>query len=149
MKLKIKFSHHGPLWPHRLNDRHQNPNFGPSGARNEGIKEAKGSYIFFQDADLEYNVDDLIKIYDFYNKNKSYKVIYGSRLLKKNYKKIYTSFNKDIIRIFGNIFCHLPKAIENPINWSIISLPVWLYSLNKNFRKYNIERLDEWTTNKK
>ena len=46
----------------------------------------------------------MIKIYDFYKKNKNYKVIYGSRLLKKNYKKIYSSFNKDVIRILGNIF---------------------------------------------
>lgn len=62
----------------------------------------KDSFVIIQDADLEYNVDDLIKIYDFYKKN-NYKVIYGSRLLKKNYKKIYASFNKDIFRIFGNI----------------------------------------------
>ena len=64
----------------------------------------KDSFVIIQDADLEYHVDDLIKIYDFYKKNKNYKVIYGSRLLKKNYKKIYSSFNKDVIRILGNIF---------------------------------------------
>ncbi len=64
----------------------------------------KDSFVIIQDADLEYHVDDLIKIYDFYKKNKNYKVIYGSRFLKKNYKKIYSSFNKDVIRIFGNIF---------------------------------------------
>ena len=37
-------------------------NFGPSGARNEGIKEAKGSYIF-QDADDLIELDALSKLY--------------------------------------------------------------------------------------
>ena len=41
-----------------------------------------------QDADLEYNPKDLIKIYNHIKKNKL-KVVYGSRVLNKNkYQKI-------------------------------------------------------------
>jgi len=64
----------------------------------------KNSFVIIQDADLEYNVEDLIKICDYYKKNENFKIIYGSRFLRKNFIKIYYSFNKDAIRIFGNIF---------------------------------------------
>lgn len=78
----------------------------------------KNSFVIIQDADLEYNVNDLIKICDFYKKNQNYKIIYGSRFLKKNFMKIYHSFNKDIIRIFANIFLTFFSNLFNGQNLS-------------------------------
>ena len=77
--------------------------------KGHAIKKAKkfikkDSFVIIQDADLEYNVKDLIRIFQYYTKNKDKKVIYGSRFLDKDIKKIYVSFNRDIIRIIGNKF---------------------------------------------
>ena len=78
-------------------------NYGKGYAINRAKKFVKSdSLVIIQDADLEYNVKDLIKIFNFLRKNKNIKVVYGSRFLRKNFNKIYFSFNKDIIRIIGN-----------------------------------------------
>jgi dolichol-phosphate mannosyltransferase len=49
----------------------------------KGIKEAKGEIIAIQDADLEYNLDDLKNLIGILIKE-NFKVIYGSRFLEKN-----------------------------------------------------------------
>ncbi len=64
----------------------------------------KNSFVIIQDADLEYDVKDLIRIFNLFKKNKNDKIIYGSRFLNKNFDEIYNSFNKDILRIIGNKF---------------------------------------------
>ena len=80
-------------------------NYGKGYAINRAKKFVKiNSFVIIQDADLEYDVKDLIKIFKYFEKNKNKKVIYGSRFLKKNFNQIYLSFNKDILRIIGNKF---------------------------------------------
>ena len=80
-------------------------NHGKGYAINKAKKYIKNnSLVIIQDADLEYDVKDLVKILDYLKKNKKNKVIYGSRFLKKGFKEIYYSFNKDIVRIIGNKF---------------------------------------------
>ncbi len=64
----------------------------------------KNSFVIIQDADLEYDPKDFIKLFNFYKKNQNIKIIYGSRFLNKNFKNIYESFGKSLVRIIGNYF---------------------------------------------
>jgi glycosyltransferase involved in cell wall biosynthesis len=81
-------------------------NLGKGAAIKSGQKYVKGKYIGIQDADLEYDPKDLKKIVNEMDK-KDLKVMYGSRVLKKNKFKNTQNFTH-IIRIWGNIF--LTKA---------------------------------------
>ena len=77
-------------------------NLGKGAAIKSGQKYVKGKYVGIQDADLEYDPRDLKKIVNEMDKKKL-KVMYGSRVLKKNKFKNTQSFTH-IVRIWGNIF---------------------------------------------
>ena len=81
-------------------------NLGKGAAIKSGQKYVKGKYVGIQDADLEYDPRDLKKIVNEMSK-KNIKVMYGSRVLKKNKFKNTQNFTH-IVRIWGNIF--LTKA---------------------------------------
>ena len=73
-------------------------NLGKGGAVREGIKVAKGEYILFQDADLEYSPEDYQKIFRVIE-NFNAEVVIGSRNLSPEYIRVYNYFHK-----LGNIF---------------------------------------------
>jgi len=77
-------------------------NRGKGAAIISGQKYVKGKYVAIQDADLEYDPRDLKKIINEMDKKK-FKVMYGSRVLKKNKFKNTQNFTH-IVRIWGNIF---------------------------------------------
>ncbi len=58
-------------------------NMGKGAAIKSAQKFINGTYVGIQDADLEYNPNDLVKIYNTIKK-KNYDVVYGSRSLNKN-----------------------------------------------------------------
>ena len=77
-------------------------NLGKGAAIKSGQKYVEGKYVGIQDADLEYDPRDLKKIVNEMEKKKL-KVMYGSRVLKKNKFKNTQNFTH-IVRICGNIF---------------------------------------------
>ena len=77
-------------------------NLGKGAAIKSGQKYVRGKYIAIQDADLEYDPKDLVRIVLEMEK-KNYKIMYGSRVLNKSLFKNTKNFTH-IIRIWGNIF---------------------------------------------
>lgn len=92
----------------------QIPNQGKGAAVRRGIKEATGEIIIIQDADLEYNPQDYIKILRPLLEGKA-KVVYGSRflgskirkssILTRKHKNAYTSayIGAQIVTLFTNL----------------------------------------------
>ena len=77
-------------------------NLGKGAAIKSAQKYVKGDYVAIQDADLEYNPGDLVRIYKFIKDNK-FDVVYGSRVLNKNKFQNTKNFTH-LVRIWGNIF---------------------------------------------
>lgn len=79
-----------------------NINKGKGSAIKSAQEFIKGEYVVIQDADLEYDPDDinslLLEI-----ENKKFKVVYGSRVLNNIHNKKSQNFSHGL-RIFGNIF---------------------------------------------
>ena len=67
----------------------------------KGLEVAKGKYIIFQDADLEYDSKDFLKFINLIN-NFEPDLILGSRLNYSDYTRSYNILNK-----FGNMFITL------------------------------------------
>jgi len=89
-------------------------NMGKGAAIKSAQKYIRGDYIGIQDADLEYNPKDLIKIYKFIKKNK-FDVVYGSRVLNKNKYQNTKNFTH-LIRIWGNVFLTIVSNFINKQN---------------------------------
>ena len=89
-------------------------NKGKGSAIRSAQKYVKGKYVAIQDADLEYNPVDLLKIIKFLKKNKL-NIAYGSRVLNKNKYKNTQNFTH-LIRIWGNVFLTNVSNIINKQN---------------------------------
>jgi len=77
-------------------------NGGKGAAVKAGLAAAKGDYILFQDADLEYNPENYIRLIEPI-KNKEAKVVYGSRVLPGAARTRPKTFDFKI-RIIANLF---------------------------------------------
>ena len=86
-------------------------NMGKGAAIKSSFDYIIGDFVVIQDADLEYNPDDLLDMYKLIIKN-NYDVLYGSRVLGKNRYKDNSGFTS-IFRIFAN---HFLTEISNLVN---------------------------------
>ena len=77
-------------------------------------KKISGDIVVIQDADLEYDPKDVLKLIKPIL-NSSYKVVYGSRILGKKYFENLENFSH-WIRILGNIFLTFFSNIINNQN---------------------------------
>ncbi|HUD09761.1 MAG TPA: glycosyltransferase family 2 protein [Patescibacteria group bacterium] len=84
---------------------HKN-NQGKGAAVKTGIKNATGDYILIQDADLEYNPDEIKGLLKPILENKA-KVVYGTRLNRVPHLKKEEAKHLFIIHYFGNRFLSL------------------------------------------
>ena len=111
-------------------------NIGKGAAIKSAQKYVKGDYVAIQDADLEYNPRDLIKIYKFIKVNK-FDVVYGSRVLNKNKFQNTKNFTH-LIRIWGNIFL---TKFSNLINNQNLTDAHTCYKVFKKkiFKKINLK----------
>ena len=110
-------------------------NCGKGAAIKSAQKFVKGHYTGIQDADLEYNPKDLIKIVSKMEK-KNYKIIYGSRVLKKSMFKNTQNFTH-VVRIWGNIFL---TKVSNFLNNQNLTDAHTCYKVmeSKIFKKINL-----------
>ena len=115
---------------------HHKHNLGKGAAIKSAQKFIKGDYVAIQDADLEYNPKDLIKIYKLMIKKK-YKVVYGSRVLNKNIFQNIKNFTH-LVRILGNYFL---TKISNLINGQNLTDAHTCYKVfnAKIFKKINLK----------
>ena len=68
-------------------------NLGKGGAVREGLLQAKGDYILFQDGDLEYDPADYEKIFKAIEEKQA-EVVIGSRFLSPEYTRVHYFFHK-------------------------------------------------------
>lgn len=73
-------------------------NMGKGAALRTGIKAATGDYVIIQDADLEYDPQDYLKLVEPLVQNKA-KIVYGSRFLDQ--QKNYTGYRQNL---YANLF---------------------------------------------
>ena len=86
-------------------------NLGKGAAIISAKKHIRGRYVAIQDGDLEYNPNDLVKIYKHIKKN-NLDVVYGSRVLNKNKFQNTKNFTH-FVRIWGNVFLTIVSNIVN------------------------------------
>ena len=86
-------------------------NKGKGAAIKSAQKFVEGEYVIIQDADLEYDPNDLYSLLSEIDNNK-FKVVYGSRVLKNVKNKKSQNFSHGL-RILGNIFL---TKLSNLIN---------------------------------
>ena len=91
-------------------------NYGPSVARNYGIKKAKGEFVFFLDIDDNVENGILSSLYEKAKKNNLDFVFCDSKWIhkSKNLKKNIFSFNKNKILKNSEIKAEMLKRISNP-----------------------------------
>lgn len=83
----------------------QKINSGKGMAVKKGLEVAKGDYVIFQDADLEYDPKDYISFINVFNELNA-DVVIGSRFNYKNYSRSHNFFNKlsnGILTFYFNI----------------------------------------------
>lgn len=111
-------------------------NLGKGAAIKTAQKFVKGDYVVIQDGDLEYNPNDLLKMYKYISSNK-FLAVYGSRVLNKNRYQNTKNFTH-LIRIWGNLIL---TKISNFINCQSLTDAHTCYKMidAQLFKKINLK----------
>jgi len=85
-------------------------NKGKGAAVKSGMQKATGEYIVIQDADLEYNPDDIARLLDFLKKTNA-QVVYGTRLKRPPHFEKEEKTPRFLLHYAGNKFLSLVTSI--------------------------------------
>ena len=83
-------------------------NMGKGGAVQQGLRQAKGDYVLFQDADLEYDPKEYVKLFLPVLKHGA-DVVMGSRFLAPEWTKVFYFYHK----IGNKLICLLFNLLFN------------------------------------
>ena len=109
-------------------------NFGKGYSIRKGIKKAKGDVLIIQDADLEYNPQDISKLLKPFQDN-SVKVVYGSRVLKNNPISHWTfNLGGRLITFITNLLFN-SKITDEPTGYKLFRKSI-LKDINLNCRGF-------------
>ena len=109
-------------------------NLGKGYSIRKGIKKAKGDVLIIQDADLEYNPQDISKLLKPFQDN-SVKVVYGSRVLKNNPISHWTfNLGGRLITFITNLLFN-SKITDEPTGYKLFRKSI-LKDINLNCRGF-------------
>jgi len=119
------------IFSHKINQ-------GKGAAMRTGASKATGDYVIWQDADLEYNPEDIKKILNRAIKNKL-GVVYGSRALEQKNKYSYLSYylGNKLLNIVTKIL-YLSRITDMETGYKLIKKNL-LVKLNLKSNKFDIE----------
>ncbi|MFQ3675008.1 MAG: glycosyltransferase family 2 protein [Endomicrobiia bacterium] len=112
-------------------------NLGKGAAIRTALEKVSGEIVCIQDADLEYNVDEIVKLVEGF-KDSSIEAVFGSRFLKTNpvvYKKYYLG-NKTIT-FFINLF-YGGKLTDSYTCYKLVRSDI-IKKLNLESKRFEIE----------
>lgn len=109
-------------------------NLGKGMAIRSAIKEVKGDIVIIQDADLEYDPNEYPKLIEPILQGKA-KVVYGSRVLKKNPKASFLFYLGGRFLSFLTNLLYGTKITDEPTCYKVFSADV-LKSINLECRRF-------------